>query len=81
MKCVEREIFERRKQPDVLRLDTMVQRSSTSANGAVADPNMIQIGVDLKPNPAAVTRTLIGLLHFLAPSRRLQTATRPDQVT
>jgi hypothetical protein len=51
----------------------MVKRATASANGAVADPDVIQIGIDFKLDPTAVARALIRSLHIVVPSSRFLT--------
>jgi DNA transformation protein len=45
----------------------MIERAAAAANRAIADANVIEVGVDLEPNPSAMAGTLIGLLHGWLP--------------
>jgi hypothetical protein len=63
MKFIERQIFERRQQPETLGFDPMIKGTSPSTNGTVADTHVIQVRVDFKSNAATVTRTLIRFHH------------------
>jgi hypothetical protein len=80
LQCVDGQIVERREQPKILRFDTTDQSGTASAHGAVADPDMIQIGVDFESDAATVARALVRSLHILAPSRRVQTDARVGSV-
>jgi len=65
MKGVERQVLEWRKQTKVGRFNPMIEGATASANGAIADPYMIQIGVDLKLDFPAVTGAAVGLFHWI----------------
>ena len=54
MKSIEREIVERGEQPEALWLNPMYEGSPPPADRTVADADVIQIGVDLEPNAAAM---------------------------
>src|SRR5262249_8558071 len=60
MKGVEREIIQRREQPEELRLHPMNKGAAPPTNRAVADADMIQLGVNLEPNAPAVAGASIG---------------------
>jgi hypothetical protein len=42
----------------------MIQRAAAAADRAVADPHVVEIGIDLEAHAAAVAGALIGLLHW-----------------
>ena len=64
---VEREIIERGEQPEALGLDPMDQGSALPADRAVADADVIQVGIDLEPDATAVAGAAIGLFHRIIP--------------
>ncbi|MGZ5115860.1 MAG: hypothetical protein ACXWIH_07090 [Burkholderiales bacterium] len=41
----------------------MNERTSLATNRAVANTNMIQVGIDFEANSAAVTGAVVGLFH------------------
>ena len=41
----------------------MDKRASATTHGTVADPNMIEIGVNFEPNLAAVTGAFVCVFH------------------
>ena len=43
--------------------EAMDKRASATADRTVADPNMIEIGVNFEPNLAAVTGAFVWLFH------------------
>ena len=42
----------------------MIERAAPAANRAVTDTDVIEIGVNLEPDVAAMAGALIGLLHL-----------------
>jgi len=84
MKCIERQILDRREQPEAHRLNPVIERAAPAANGAVADADMVKIGVHFEPDPPAVTRALISLDHYIvfrdAEIRCRETVTRSASI-
>jgi len=66
MEHVERQIFKRSEQSQVLRLNAMNERSTSLADRAITDANMIQIDLDFEPYSPAVAGALICLHHKLS---------------
>jgi hypothetical protein len=64
VECVEREIIQCGEEPEALRIDAMNESPAPSADRAIAGAHVIEIGVDLESNAAAVAGASIGLLHL-----------------
>ena len=60
---VHREFAQRRKKPQVLLINTMVQRTPTAAYGAVTDANVINIGINLELDVSAMATTPVRRFH------------------
>ena len=63
MPLIERKLFDRRQWTKTFLFDAMDKRASETTDRTVADPNMIEIGVNFEPNLAAVTGALVWLFH------------------
>jgi hypothetical protein len=63
VELVERQVLKRRQQAELVILDPVKQPASTAADRAVADSHMIEVGLDLESDPAAVTGTLVNPAH------------------
>jgi hypothetical protein len=66
VKRIEPQIFERRQESELFGLYAMNERSAPPADRAVSDTDMVEFGLDLEPNAAAVTGASIGLFHRIA---------------
>ena len=63
MPLIERKLFDRRQWTKTFLFDAMDKRASATTDRTVADPNMIEIGVNFEPNLAAVTGAFVWLFH------------------
>jgi hypothetical protein len=66
VKRIKLQVFERRQESKSFGLYAMNERSAPPADRAVARADVVQLGFDLEPNTAAVTRASIGLFHQIA---------------
>ena len=60
---VHREFAQRCKKPEVLLVDTVVQRTPTAAYGAVTDANVIDISINLELDVSAMATTPVRRFH------------------
>src|SRR5262249_31243705 len=65
MPLVEGKLVERRQETEAGFLDPMGQRASLPTDAAVAQPNMVDVRIDLEANLPAVTGPLVGLHPLL----------------
>jgi len=78
MEHIHTQLFQRREQPEVVRRNAKIKSAATSANGAIADTDMVDIGIDLEPDLAAMARASIGLLHRFKPYHIDRTKASPE---
>ena len=60
---VQREFAQRCKKPQVLLIDTMVQRTPAAAYGAVTDADVIDVGINLELDVSAMATTPVRRFH------------------
>jgi hypothetical protein len=61
---IERKLFDRGQKTKALIIDAMEESAAPAADRAVANPDVVEIRVDLEPNFTAVARSCVRLLHF-----------------
>src|SRR5215469_8043236 len=62
---IERQVFERRQQAEIFWRHAEIERAAPPADRAVADTDMVEVGVDLISHATAMAGAVIGLFHPL----------------
>lgn len=61
---VEHKIIQRGKQPKVIWFNSMIEGSTSAANGAITNADMIQERINLELDTSTMTGALVGLFHM-----------------
>jgi hypothetical protein len=69
VELVERQVLERGQQAELRFINPLEQGAPLPADRAIADPDVVEIGLDFEADPAAMTGTLVLPVHAADASR------------